>query len=569
MKMKNKTVSLVFAFLLTAGMVWAGGAKDGGGGVTTISLLPHTTFTSRAMERSTWFTGMLEKDLKVKFSFIEFPSQADQYQIFQNMLMSRQMADLIMIGDVNLAKQAAAAGLLVDLDKYKDKLPNLYNDPRLAGMLKYNRTTFGLNGQGLYVLSMMVGKSSTTNFVPNIRWDLYEKLGSPPVKTAEDIIPLLKRMMEINPVSESGHKTYGMAIYPEWDVLCAHWGMYFGAFYGGGDHTTLFELTGDSYTGNVISRVDDSSRYKRGIHWLFLANQAGVLDPDSVSETFATVQQKIADGRVFFSYFSWLTSGYNIKERVEASEPKGFMPILTDDMRPIIQPDSPIGGEGGRLVMVGASEPTKIDAALRYLNYLYSWDFVTIHNNGPEGLAWEKGSDGKGRITPRGFDILDNDPDVPELSNTKWGTLGQLLNADMYNADETNPVTGYPLSGFIEWPDYIRHSNAANNLWKRWNAANGEALNFYDLITKRGVSTKTPSTVYFIPPLPSDLESLQNQVGDVIKTDSWKAIYAKDEAEFQSIWKGVQEKTKTLGIDRLNDWYRSAWKAASDEAAKY
>jgi putative aldouronate transport system substrate-binding protein len=574
MKMKNgKIMTAVILVLLAAGSGWAAGgrqAAEGSDEVVTITQFPLTNFTPRAFERSTWFTDMLAKDLKLRMNFVEYTNLAEQSQLFQNMLMSRQMPDLVFSIDKTLVQQGIAAGLFIDLDKYKDKLPNLYNAPGLQSMIKYHRNTFGVNGEGLYAVSMMVGKNKTVNFVPTIRWDLYEKLGSPKIATFEDLIPLLKRMMEINPVSESGHKTYGVVIFPEWDIASMAFATYPGGSYGGGDHTSLFELTGDSYTGNIISRLDDSSRYKRAVKWFFLANQAGILDPDSINETYATVQQKNGDGRGMFSFFEWMTGSYNTKERIGAAEPKGFMPILAEDMKPIIQPDSPIGGTGGRLIMIGAGkDPKKIDAALRYLNYLCSWDFITLHNNGPEGLLWERRSDGKVYVTDRAWQIWDNNLDVPELSNTKTSTLYDLQNADMYNEGEINPVTGYPLSQFVDWPDYILRNNTGNNLWKKWSAANGGALNLHDLITGKGISTKTPGTVYFMPSLPADMESLQNQVGDVIKTDSWRAVYAKNEAEFEALWKDMQQKTKTLGMDRLLDWYKTAWANASAEAAQY
>jgi hypothetical protein len=572
--MKQKNSKIIFALIgmmSITSFVSAGGQSSSASG-GTVDVLPLHSFSAGNYDKTKWYQSWLKDNLGIELRLREFTSDAERSQIFQNQMVSRQMSDVIAYNDRVGLVRAREAGLLINLDDHKDKLPALYNNPVYANMIKYSRKNYSPNGQGLYILPMFVGKSNNVNFTPSIRWDLYEKLGSPKLAGIDDLIPLLKKMMELEPVSETGRKTYGIILFPEWDVFMMNFASYMRVLYGGrGAYLTEFfiETTGTGYTGAVRSILDDNSDYKQGLNWYFKANQAGIIDPDSLNENFASVTQKYTDGNIFFSWFTWMCSGYNTEERVSAASPRGFMPILADDMTAVVEPDNPVG-EVGRAMALGATNPKNLDAALKYLNHFLSWEGMTMLYADPEGIIWEKGSDGVARIKASAWQYVDGTTTtgIPELGGSLYGQANSIMNFTGVNFGEVSPITGKTML-IGDWPDVIAHNNESNVLFKKWSAANNGALNIFDLITKTGKIAKVNPAVSFMPIMPQDIETLRSQIGDVIKTNSWKMVFAANQAEFDALWKDMQQKAEILGMQKIVDWSRNAWAAAQAEVADY
>jgi putative aldouronate transport system substrate-binding protein len=72
-----------------------------------------------------------------------------------------------------------------------------------------------------------------------------------------------------------------------------------------------------------------------------------------------------------------------------------------------------------------------------------------------------------------------------------------------------------------------------------------------------------------MPPVPQDIETISTQIGDVLKTNCWKMVFAANEAEFEALWRDAQQKAEVLGIQKILDWARNAWTTAQAEAADY
>lgn len=60
-----------------------------------------------------------------------------------------------------------------------------------------------------------------------------------------------------------------------------------------------------------------------------------------------------------------------------------------------------------------------------------------------------------------------------------------------------------------------------------------------------------PGTSYLQPEEGSDITTLRGQCKAVIVDDSWKMIFAKDETEFNSILKHMQDTVKGLGYEQV------------------
>ena len=65
------------------------------------------------------------------------------------------------------------------------------------------------------------------------------------------------------------------------------------------------------------------------------------------------------------------------------------------------------------------------------------------------------------------------------------------------------------------------------------------------------------------------MQIIATQIGDVVRTQSWMAVYAADEAEFNQLVSDMYEAAKELGIDDLMEYNQTQWNAACELAARY
>ena len=172
--------------------------------------------------------GWYGKVLKDKFGLelnITAPNLAGGAAKFATLMASGDLGDIIAFGnDGQEYRDAIKAGLL--LDWTKDGLLEKYGKDILATVpkaIEKNKKNFGdgkaVYGVGSEASNMPSGPSdgNTMTYQVDMRWDLYQKLGSPKMTEMEDILPVLKKMQELEAKSDSGKPTYGLSLWGDWD----------------------------------------------------------------------------------------------------------------------------------------------------------------------------------------------------------------------------------------------------------------------------------------------------------------------------------------------------------------
>lgn len=105
------------------------------------------------------------------------------------------------------------AGLLYDMEtdlydknimKYRDAIENLNSSVQQNGI-------YAIPSQVSVNEPDVPSEGSEPIYGPYIRWDLYKELGYPELNTLEDLLPVLKHMQALHPVTESGERTYGFS----------------------------------------------------------------------------------------------------------------------------------------------------------------------------------------------------------------------------------------------------------------------------------------------------------------------------------------------------------------------
>jgi putative aldouronate transport system substrate-binding protein len=493
----------------------------------------------------------LKDNLGVEFDLRDAGGIATN-EVFQTMVASGQMCDIYTTcGGVIEADIAAKADLLLDLNTKKDQLPNLFTTPIFSNMVKYLSDT---NAGKLNYLFSYVGKTNLADSAPKVRWDLYEKLGTPDVNTVEDLIPLFKKMKELEPTRADGSKTYGMGFFPSWDGA---YGMsfvhYMECFYGRGYAPNFFvEQDGDK----LSSRISDGSIAYRMLKFYYEMNQAGLLDPDSFTQTWEAYDAKMTNGNYFFAMWPW-HGGNNITKTDDLTQRQGYELLLIKDATYPINPDNPVGNTS-RIMALGAKAP---DAALRFLDFVYSSKGTDYIDNSEKGLFWDVGSDGTRAINDAGKAYEKTVLANPDYNNKIFG-LTDLLIFEPINGYETNAeYNDYYNHNY--WPGYIKytHEKEADPLYDQWVAKYG-AIDLADFVAKSGKSVKINSAVSFMPAPSDDMQQIMTQVGDVWKTNSYKMIAAKNQAEFDNLWKETKTKCDQLGLQKILDWTYGEWDKA-------
>ena len=511
-------------------------------------------------EQQGWFAKVVKDKFNLKLNIISSNLEGGGDVKFNAMMSSGDLGDLVVFGDDGQKYQdAIKAGMLLDwtqnglLDTYGKNM--MQYAPKA---IEKNKVNFG-GGSKVYGIGFDVGEDKDgpsegkdLTYHPNLRFDLYQQIGSPAIKTMEDYLPVLKKMQELEPKSDSGRPTYAFSMWKDWDgnmmMNTKAWAGLHGfdetdGFSNGG--FTLISADKDEIQGVL----DEDGYYIRGLKLYFDANQMGLVDPDSLTQTFDDVVNKMTDGQLLFTWFPWMNT-YNTPERL--AEGKGFALVPFEEERTFSYGFNPYGGNRVWAIGAKAKNPERI---MEFLDWMYSPEGVIVSNYGPEGLAWKKGADGKLELTDLGNEAFpSNQTPIPEeFGGGTWKDGQNQINNTTLKMTATNPETGDPYQ-YDLWTSYL--AKAPNKLEENWRAAMGGATTAREYLEKNGKLAVNKQIFTGTAPelISDDLSQKQSQVAQVIKQYSWKMVFAKDEAEFDKLKNEMIEKSKGLGYDDVLNW---------------
>ncbi|SFF08734.1 putative aldouronate transport system substrate-binding protein [Paenibacillus algorifonticola] len=506
-----------------------------------------------AGEQPGWFAKLVKDKFNIKLNIIASNLAGGQQKI-ATMMASGDLGDLVVFGTNGRDYQdAIKAGLLLDFTK--DDLLNKYGQGLLANApeaIEANKKQFG-GGTAVYGVGFDVGtgegpsEGATMNYGPNLRWDLYQQLGSPEIKTLNDYLPLLKKMQELEPKSENGRPTYGISLWSDWDGSYMTLAKVIAQFHG------YNEGDGLNPAGMILTHqnkdewqgvLDEDGYYLQGLKFYYDANQMGLLDPDSLTQKFSDVSNKIKDGQVLFSHFPWVDNVYNTPERT--AEGKGFALVPFADEKVTSYGQSPYGGNRVWAIGADAKDPERI---MEFLSWLYSPEGVMEANYGPKGLAWDIDGSGKPFVTEYGWKALpaNAEPVPAEYGGGTFKDGTNQINNTTLKLTNINPDTGETYD-YNLWPSTLNHN--PDPVTKSWREATG-VMTAKDYFVKNNMievskpffTTETPVTV------PAQLQQKIDGIGKIIKEYSWKMVFAKNDAEFNKLQEEMITKSKGLGYD--------------------
>jgi multiple sugar transport system substrate-binding protein/putative aldouronate transport system substrate-binding protein len=506
-----------------------------------------------------WFGKVIKDKFNMELNIIAPNVAGGGDTLYNTRVAGGELGDLIIVGKGQQLDELVEGGLMIDASPYYENMTNTSQyDPAVE---KLNEGKDGVYGFPAEVSSLDPTEPAEPIDVGTgafLRWDYYAEAGYPEVDTVEDLLPVLEDMQEAHPKADNGKPTYAVSLFKDWDGNSMMMGKQPGAHLYGYEEVgfVLAKADGSEYQ----STLDSDSSYVRGLRFFFEANQRGLVDPESTTQNWDTIATKYEGGQVLMSWWPWLgQSKYNTDDNV--AEGKGFMMVPIADQKTHASGASPYGGGLGLVYGIGsnAEDPARIAALI---DWLYSPEGAATTHTGPEGLTWEI-VDGEPVLTDFGRQAhLGGGADVPaEWGGGTYVDGGSAFNASNLAYNDVNPNTGLPYN-YKAWPSY--QETAANPLTEDWNEHVGGAATSMEYAMENDMVLVAPGSGYTKPADTTEIEAIRNQVKATIVEHSWKMVFAKNEAEFDSLLTKLQDTADGLGLQKVLEVDMANAKAQND-----
>ncbi|WP_373192590.1 ABC transporter substrate-binding protein [Enterococcus sp. RIT-PI-f] len=496
-----------------------------------------------------WFAKIVRDKFNMELNIIAPNVAGNGDTLYQTRTAAGDLGDLIIVDNGQQYNELVEAGLLTDASEYYETMENVQRFD--AAVQNLNKDADGLYGFPTSVSTLKATDPSEgldPTFGAYVRWDLYGEQGYPEIGTLEDLLPVIQKMQEDNPTTDSGKKVYGFSLFSDWDGNMMNAGKQLVTYYGYDESGfVLAKADGSDYQ----SILDSDSEYIRALKFYFEANQMGLVDPESTTQNYDTLFAKFQEGQVLFSWWPWLgQAAFNTTTNL--TDGKGFMLAPIQDQKIFSYGAEVYGGKQFIGIGSNAEDPERIAA---FIDWLYSSEGVlanssqTSGSSGPEGLTWEM-KDGEPVLTEFGKQaLLDGDGDVPEeYGGGSYKDGVSALNVNTVLPIDINPDTGFPYA-YTMWESY--QNETTDPVKEDWSKNMGGAESTIGYLEENDQLLVAPGASYVAPEDSSEISTLRNQAKATIIEYSWRMVFAKDEAEFDQLLKEMQETADGLGYQTV------------------
>lgn len=500
-----------------------------------------------------WSADILKKKFNVELNIIP---EGDG--VFETRMTSGNLGDIVVWGaDNDKYPLAVKDNLLFGweddnvLDEYGP-----YIKKNMPDALKKNKelTKTITNGASdkLYGFGANVALNSKDHesffYTWDTRWDLYKKLGYPKIKNLQDYHKMLKNMQKLCPSDDSGNKVYAVSLWPDWDDAMVMYVKAMATAYYGYDELALGLY--DPTNGKYHDALEENGPYLEMLKWFNDLYQDGLIDPDSMTQTYDEMIAKVQNGGTLFSIFNYSGSlGYNTKEHTSAG--KLMYCMKPEDASPIVYGMNTQGGD--RVWSIGAKTEYP-EKCMEIINYLATPEGRMTMEYGPKGYTWDYDDQKHAYLTDVGMKCQ------KDKNTTMGGGYkgsyhdGELqINNVTWSLDASNPDSDGETYNKESWASY--NATPSSDIEKDWRDKTGcTTINEY---MEKGKYTVAPGTSFSKETQDTTLKTTWNQVTTEIKNSSWKAIYAKSDKKFDSVVASMKKSAKKYGYDKCVEWSRN------------
>ena len=486
----------------------------------------------------------------------------------QTMLSAGNLPDVGRYSVNGNLSQVIKGGHLTDLTPYESQIPN-YTE-KWPESVQFSKD-YQSDGTGkLYGLFGQLGTYNpyfldTGSYAVKIRWDIYEKIGKPEVTDMYSLLDVCLKMKEFYPQTSDGLETYMTGLFPETDSsTMRHAQIYFAVTgimsnYSGLNSFVVYDLVNEKSE----SIFEKNGSYYQALKWLATANRMGLIDPDSMTQTYDITQAKLKDSEQYFASFATnYVEGFNTDANNNASDPKGFMPLIWDGQKAVVgEKQTTLGG--GYLTSISSSTE-KLDACLKFCNLLYDKDALMVMYGGPKGELWDI-VDGKYTLTEAADNLRSTGSHTfytGEESGDWWGAWGLCA--------ATSP-SKYPNATLrvTDSLEYVEKGISENKIYDMYEGFYGKRRPI-EVWEEKDAICYQPSWTALLETMPANLEDIKNNAKGVVTEYSWKIVMTSaNDSKAEQMFNEMVEQCETLGVQEVVDWGKSQIEAAQEKVQKY
>ena len=489
-------------------------------------------------------TGWFAAVLKEKFN-VELNIMMETGNTFSTLMEQGDLGDMVIFGSMgDDYMNAISANMLYDWESY-DILDNYgsYIKENMPAALQYNRETSG--NDTIYGIGHSIATSADDHdsffYSWDLRYDYYQELGCPEIKTLDDLADVLAEMKKNHPTDDNGKETYGISIWPDWDGNLVMYVKALATAYYGYDELALGlynNQTGEFYDALKINDDGTYGPYLEMLQFFNKLYQRGLLDPDSDIQTYDDCTAKYKTGRAFWSIFNYAGSlNFNSAENIEAG--KAMLPVAPEDATPCVYGMNVRGGN--RVWAIGATSEYP-DRVMEIYNWLCTPKGWLTQQYGPEGLCWYYAENDKGETKTYFTDLgakckadvktemVSDDEQYQQYTGKTFKDGQQQMNNITWAVGAINPETNETYdSAHWESTSIPPAAGSIEAQWREWSGA----INADDYLEKRGKYSVAVASDYKEGKQDKDLKIIWKQVTQAIVDGTWLAIEANSDAEFE------------------------------------
>ncbi len=520
----------------------------------TVTLDVYDQLANYSGEQTGWFAKVMLDKFNVKLNIIP-----ENDGVYDTRMESGNLGDLVIWGsDGDQYQQAVDKGMLFDWEE--DDLIKEYGPYIQANMGPALEKNKGISSDGkLYGFGFDVTRSAkdpgSFMYTWDLRYDLYDQIGSPEIKDLDGLVDVLAQMKEACPTDDNGNPTYGVSLFNDWDGDMVMFVKSTATAYYGYDEFGLGLY--DSSTQTFHPVLEENGPYLTALKFYNTLYQKGLLDPDSQTQGFNGMQEDYQNGTAFLNVFNFMGSAlYNTPDHL--AEGKGMFPVKPTDATPIRYGLNIYGGN--RIWSIGANTEYP-ELCMAIINWLSTPEGRMISEYGPKDVCWYYDENGNTCFTETGLACK---TDIStEIGNGYDGTYDDgsfKMNNSTWALDAPNPDSNGETFNYRNWASYS--TEAGSDIEKKWREFAG--ANTPDGYLDKQDYILAPGTMYTGGVHSDELQVVWDQVSTCVKDNSWKAIYAESDEEFDKIVADMIQQAEEYGYDECIAFQENEAKLRAD-----
>ena len=562
----KKMLAMLLAVLLAAGML-SGTAcaetavnRDG----DPIRIDAYSQLANYAGIQQGWGAVLLLDKFNVELNIIP-----EQDGTLATRMESGNLGDLVIWGNNGEDYQnAVEKEMLLDWEQYD--IGNKYAPYIMENYKAALETNRKINPDGKihgfgYSVALQAGAHASFMYSWDVRWDLYKALGYPQVKNLDDLVELFKKMKAVCPTDDLGNETYALSSWPDWDGNLVMYVKALGTAYYGYDEHGFGHY--NPLTGEFLYALEDDSPYMNCLKFFNRLYREGLLDPNSSSNTYDKMSEKLKAGGTFWSIFNYAGSmAFNTEDHMKAG--KYMYTLVPEEATPIVYG---LGNTGGNRLWTIGNYTKYPELCMEILNWLATPEGSMTMWYGPRGLTWDYDENGGMYFTELGkqtssdssFNMAGIEWTSPDTGKTYTlsGTYNDgsiQINNTTLDKDMINPDgNGVETFNKDTWASVV---NAARyEIQEDWQEYNHATLTdeYMESRTDENGNRKyivMPSLPYAEASRNTDLSLKWENCAKTIRDYTWRAIEAKSDGEFAFHINEMKRLVNSYGMEDCIKW---------------